>query len=96
MIRVGITYAIGAWPAAFLAVGERLHGHRHRAGDSGHIPGNSAGLPGDDAIVAFIPLLFIPGTMGKFWWPLPALVITGLEKRRLNTPPPPQLTSIYS
>jgi multidrug efflux pump subunit AcrB len=29
-------------------------------------------------IVAFIPLLFIPGTTGKFWWPLPAVVITVL------------------
>ena len=29
-------------------------------------------------VVAFIPLLFIPGTMGKFWWPIPAVVITVL------------------
>ncbi|HKX56897.1 MAG TPA: efflux RND transporter permease subunit, partial [Xanthomonadales bacterium] len=29
-------------------------------------------------IVAFIPLLFMPGTLGKFWWPLPAVVITVL------------------
>jgi multidrug efflux pump subunit AcrB len=29
-------------------------------------------------IIAFIPLLFIPGTTGKFWWPLPAVVITVL------------------
>lgn len=29
-------------------------------------------------IVAFIPLLFIPGVLGKFWWPLPAVVITVL------------------
>ncbi len=29
-------------------------------------------------IVAFFPLLFIPGTTGKFWWPLPAVVITVL------------------
>ncbi len=29
-------------------------------------------------IVAFIPLLFIPGTTGKFWWPLAAVVITVL------------------
>lgn len=29
-------------------------------------------------IVAFVPLLFIPGTMGKFWWPIPAVVITVL------------------
>lgn len=26
-------------------------------------------------IVAFIPIFFIPGTMGKFWWPIPAVVI---------------------
>ena len=29
-------------------------------------------------IVAFVPLLYMPGTMGKFWWPLPAVVITVL------------------
>lgn len=29
-------------------------------------------------IVAFIPVMFIPGTTGKFWWPLPAVVITVL------------------
>jgi multidrug efflux pump subunit AcrB len=26
-------------------------------------------------IITFVPLLFIPGTTGKFWWPLPAVVI---------------------
>ncbi len=26
-------------------------------------------------IIAFVPLLFMPGTTGKFWWPLPAVVI---------------------
>ncbi len=29
-------------------------------------------------IAAFVPLLFLPGTTGKFWWPLPAVVITFL------------------
>ncbi len=29
-------------------------------------------------IVAFVPLMFIPGVMGKFWWPIPAVVITVL------------------
>ncbi|MGE9295608.1 MAG: efflux RND transporter permease subunit, partial [Puniceicoccales bacterium] len=29
-------------------------------------------------IIAFVPLLFIPGETGKFWWPLPAVVITVL------------------
>jgi len=26
-------------------------------------------------IIAFVPLLFIPGTTGNYWWPLPAVVI---------------------
>ena len=26
-------------------------------------------------VIAFVPLLFIPGTTGKYWWPLPAVVI---------------------
>ena len=29
-------------------------------------------------IVAFLPILFVPGVTGKFWWPLPAVVITVL------------------
>ncbi|MBX2857579.1 MAG: efflux RND transporter permease subunit [Cellvibrionaceae bacterium] len=29
-------------------------------------------------IVAFVPVMFIPGTTGKFWWPFPVLVITVL------------------
>ena len=29
-------------------------------------------------IIAFIPVLFIPGTTGLFWWPLPMVVITVL------------------
>ncbi|MGM0381115.1 MAG: efflux RND transporter permease subunit, partial [bacterium] len=29
-------------------------------------------------IVAFVPLMFVPGMMGKFWWPIPAVVITVL------------------
>ena len=29
-------------------------------------------------IVAFMPLLFMPGTTGKYWWPLPAVVIVVL------------------
>jgi multidrug efflux pump subunit AcrB len=29
-------------------------------------------------VIAFIPLLFIPGETGKFWWPLPVVVMTVL------------------
>jgi len=29
-------------------------------------------------VIAFIPLLFIPGSTGKYWWPLPVVVIVVL------------------
>src|SRR5690606_5250083 len=29
-------------------------------------------------IIAFVPLLFIPGETGKYWWPLPVVVIVML------------------
>jgi multidrug efflux pump subunit AcrB len=29
-------------------------------------------------LIAFVPLLFIPGETGKFWWPLPVVVMTVL------------------
>ena len=29
-------------------------------------------------IVAFLPVMFLPGTTGNFWWPLPVVVITVL------------------
>ncbi|GAB3646160.1 efflux RND transporter permease subunit [Echinicola sediminis] len=29
-------------------------------------------------VIAFVPLLFMPGETGKFWWPLPAVVIVVL------------------
>ncbi|PSQ95418.1 MAG: AcrB/AcrD/AcrF family protein [Bacteroidetes bacterium SW_9_63_38] len=29
-------------------------------------------------VIAFVPLLLIPGTTGKYWWPLPAVVIVVL------------------
>lgn len=29
-------------------------------------------------IIAFVPLLFMPGVTGKYWWPLPAVVIVVL------------------
>ncbi|MEQ9221349.1 MAG: efflux RND transporter permease subunit [Cyclobacteriaceae bacterium] len=30
-------------------------------------------------IIAFLPLLFIPGSVGKYWWPLPVVVIVVLS-----------------
>lgn len=66
-----------------IVVGENVHEHRRRGMD----PPSAATAGTRDVagpvvfsiltnIVAFVPLLFLPGTTGKFWWPLPAVVIT--------------------
>ena len=68
-----------------IVVGENIYEHRERGMD--FIPAAIQGARDISGpvtfsiltnIVAFIPLLFIPGTTGKFWWPLPAVVITVL------------------
>ncbi len=65
-----------------IVVGENIHEYRQR-GD-GHLAAAINGVR-DVAvpvtftilttIVAFIPILFIPGTTGNFWWPFPVVVI---------------------
>ncbi len=65
-----------------IVVGENIHEYRQR-GD-GHLAAAIKGVR-DVAIpvtftilttiVAFIPILFIPGTTGNFWWPFPVVVI---------------------
>jgi len=68
-----------------IVVGENIYEHRRRGMD--HLTAAIKGARDIAApvtfsiltnIVAFVPLLFIPGTTGKFWWPLPAVVITVL------------------
>ena len=66
-----------------IVVGENVYEHRQRGMD--FLPAAVEGTR-DIAgpvifsiltnIVAFVPLMFIPGTTGKFWWPLPVVVIT--------------------
>ncbi len=68
-----------------IVVGENVFEYRRRG--MGHLEAAVAGAR-DIArpvtfsiittVIAFVPLLFIPGTTGKFWWPLPAVVITVL------------------
>ena len=65
-----------------IVVGENIYEHRRRAESPVHaaITGvREVAGPVTFSIltnvVAFIPLLFIPGETGKFWWPLPAVVI---------------------
>ncbi len=65
-----------------IVVGENIHAHQENNQD--HVEAAIAGakemaMPVTFAIVsniiAFIPLLFIPGETGKFWGPLPVVVI---------------------
>ena len=68
-----------------IVVGENIHEYRQQGMD-----GLSAAIKGAQdiaapvtftiltTIVAFLPVMFMPGTTGLFWWPLPAVVITVL------------------
>ncbi|MBD3584951.1 efflux RND transporter permease subunit [Salinimonas sp. HHU 13199] len=68
-----------------IVVGENIHEYRQQG-----IDGLSAAIKGAQdiaapvtftiltTIVAFLPVMFMPGTTGLFWWPLPAVVITVL------------------
>jgi len=68
-----------------IVVGENIYEYRERGMDfmSAAIKG-ARDIAGPvtfsilTTIVAFTPLLFVPGTMGQFWWPLGAVVITVL------------------
>ena len=68
-----------------IVVGENIYEYRQQGMD-----GLSAAIKGAQdiaapvtftiltTIVAFLPVMFMPGTTGLFWWPLPAVVITVL------------------
>jgi len=68
-----------------IVVGENIYEHRQQG-----LPPLRAAISGArdiaapvtfsilTTIVAFLPLMVMPGTTGKFWWPLPAVVITVL------------------
>ena len=68
-----------------IVVGENIYEYRERGMDfmSAAISG-ARDIAGPvtfsilTTIVAFMPLLFVPGTTGQFWWPLGAVVITVL------------------
>jgi len=66
-----------------IVVGENIHEHRQRgknfldaAIDGAREMASPVTFSILTNIVAFVPLLFMPGVMGEFWWPLPAVVIT--------------------
>lgn len=68
-----------------IVVGENIHEYRQR----GHSDLDAAIKGTQDiaapvtftiltTIVAFVPVMFIPGTTGNFWWPFPVVVIVVL------------------
>ncbi len=68
-----------------IVVGENIHEHRQQG--MGYLEAAIRGAQDVSkpvlfsvltTIIAFVPLLFIPGTTGKFWQPLPAVVIAVL------------------
>lgn len=68
-----------------IVVGENIHEHRQKGGSYLNAAINGAKEIATPVtftilttIVAFIPVLFIPGTTGKFWWPFPVVVIVVL------------------
>ena len=68
-----------------VVVGENVFEHRQRGKERGEAAVAGAREMARPVtfsiltnIIAFIPLLLIPGTTGKFWWPLPAVVIVVL------------------
>jgi len=81
----GFLVAIGLVVDDAIVVGENIYDHRQRGENQllAAIRGaRGIAVPVTFAIltniIAFLPLLFIPGETGKFWGPLPVVVITVL------------------
>jgi multidrug efflux pump subunit AcrB len=81
----GFLVALGIVVDDAIVVGENIHEHRQQG--KGHLQAaidatREIAQPVTftimTTVVAFLPLLFIPGTTGKYWWPLPVVVITVL------------------
>jgi len=81
----GFLVAIGLVVDDAIVVGENIYTHRQT--EKTRLTASIRGARGMAApvtfailtnIVAFVPLLFIPGETGKFWWPLPVVVIAVL------------------
>ncbi|ACY17353.1 efflux RND transporter permease subunit [Haliangium ochraceum] len=82
----GFLVVLGVVVDDAIVVGENVYEHRER-GEGSRM---DAAVRGSrevarpvvysilTTIMAFVPLLFIPGTTGKYWWPLPAVVIAVL------------------
>ena len=81
----GFLVALGIVVDDAIVVGENVYEHRERG-----LGMTEAAVAGAQEmawpvtfsiltnIVAFLPVMFIPGIMGQYWWPMPVVVITVL------------------
>jgi multidrug efflux pump subunit AcrB len=81
----GFLVALGIVVDDAIVVGENVYGYRERG--YGRMDAAILGTQGVARpvtfsiltnIVAFLPVLFLPGVTGNYWWPLPVVVITVL------------------
>ncbi|WP_376694924.1 efflux RND transporter permease subunit [Wenzhouxiangella sp. EGI_FJ10305] len=81
----GFLVALGIVVDDAIVVGENVYEHRERGLsmiDAATVGAREMAWPVTFSIltniVAFLPVMFIPGIMGQYWWPLPVVVVTVL------------------
>jgi multidrug efflux pump subunit AcrB len=81
----GFLVALGIVVDDAIVVGENVYEHRERGlgmVDAAIVGAREMAWPVTFSIltniVAFLPVMFIPGIMGQYWWPMPVVVITVL------------------
>jgi len=81
----GFLVALGIVVDDAIVVGENVYEHRERGldmKDAAILGAREMAWPVTFSIltniVAFLPVMFIPGIMGQYWWPMPVVVITVL------------------
>jgi multidrug efflux pump subunit AcrB len=81
----GFLVALGIVVDDAIVIGENVYEHRERGlsmTDAAVVGAREIAWPVTFSIltniVAFLPVMFIPGIMGQYWWPMPVVVITVL------------------
>ncbi|RFF27924.1 MULTISPECIES: efflux RND transporter permease subunit [unclassified Wenzhouxiangella] len=81
----GFLVALGIVVDDAIVVGENIYEHRERGlgmMDAAVTGAREIAWPVTFSIltniVAFLPVMFIPGIMGQYWWPMPVVVVTVL------------------
>ncbi|MDZ7685847.1 MAG: efflux RND transporter permease subunit [Gammaproteobacteria bacterium] len=81
----GFLVALGIVVDDAIVVGENVYEHRERGlpmVDAAVVGAREMAWPVTFSIltniVAFLPVMFIPGMMGQYWWPMPVVVVSVL------------------